>query len=111
MLKGKEFLQSKNIWFNPSIYDFVNKIKYNVDKLLDDYAVYIINYYENKKNDKNKSKSVSEYFDNDVFIQNVCLSYRHDFGLMSKKQQNELIFECKEWMRAIKNNENVKKYE
>ena len=38
------------------------------------------------------------------FIQNVCLSYRHDFGLMSVDEQNNLIFEAKEWIRAITNN-------
>ena len=45
-------------------------------------------------------------FSDDKFIGNVCLSYRHDFGLMSKDEKDKLIFECKEWMRAIKNNAN-----
>jgi hypothetical protein len=47
-------------------------------------------------------------FDDEMFIANVCLSYRHDFGLMSKEDQNKLIFDCKEWMRAIKNNYDAK---
>lgn len=38
------------------------------------------------------------------FIQNVCLSYDHSFGLMSQKEQDSLMFQCKEWFRAILNN-------
>jgi len=40
----------------------------------------------------------------DKFINNVCLSYRHDFGLLSEKEQNHIKFELKEWFRAINNN-------
>ena len=40
----------------------------------------------------------------DTFIDNVCLSYRHDFGLMAEQDRQRLRFECKEWMRAISNN-------
>jgi hypothetical protein len=43
-------------------------------------------------------------FSDEKYILNVCLSYRHDFGLLSKEEQDTLKFECKEWMRAIKNN-------
>ena len=49
--------------------------------------------------------SVSNRFSDKKFIDNVCLSYRHDFGLLSKDKQKKVRFECKEWMRAIKNNE------
>ena len=49
--------------------------------------------------------SVSNRFSDTKFIDNVCLSYRHDFGLLDKKEQDKVRFECKEWMRAIKNNE------
>ena len=49
--------------------------------------------------------NVSNRFSDQKFIDNVCLSYRHDFGLMTDKEKDKLIFECKEWMRAIKNNE------
>ena len=47
---------------------------------------------------------VSERFNNEDFITNVCLSYRHDYGLLSNNDRNILRFECKEWMRAIINN-------
>ena len=47
---------------------------------------------------------MSEDYDN-KFIINVCLSYRHDFGLLNKEEQDRIMFECKEWMRAIKNNQ------
>ena len=43
-------------------------------------------------------------FNSDIFINNVCLSYRHDFGLMVEQEKQRLRFECKEWMRAISNN-------
>lgn len=47
---------------------------------------------------------VSKRYLDDKFKANVCLSYRHDFGLMSKDEQDMLMFEAKEWMRAIINN-------
>lgn len=40
----------------------------------------------------------------DKFIGNVCMSYRHDFGLMSDEDRKKLIFEAKEWIRTIINN-------
>ena len=43
-------------------------------------------------------------FNSDTFIDNVCLSYRHDFGLIAEQDRQRLRFECKEWMRAISNN-------
>jgi hypothetical protein len=48
--------------------------------------------------------SVISRFNSDTFIENVCLSYRHDFGLMTEQDRQRLRFECKEWMRAISNN-------
>jgi len=48
--------------------------------------------------------NVSERFNDEDFITNVCLSYRHDYGLLSNNDRNILRFECKEWMRAILNN-------
>lgn len=46
--------------------------------------------------------------DTEKFIDQVCLSYRHDFGFMDKTQQNRLRFECKEWIRAINSNTKTK---
>ena len=43
-------------------------------------------------------------FNSETFIENVCFSYRHDFGLLKEDDKKKSIFECKEWMRAIKNN-------
>jgi hypothetical protein len=51
----------------------------------------------------NKGAVISR-FNSDTFIDNVCLSYRHDFGLMAEQDRQRLRFECKEWMRAISNN-------
>lgn len=39
-----------------------------------------------------------------AFIDNVCLSYRHDFGLMKENEQNNLRVECKYWLISIINN-------
>lgn len=47
---------------------------------------------------------VTHLFVDPLFIDNVCLSYRHDFGLLSQEDQERIRFECKEWMRAIENN-------
>ena len=49
--------------------------------------------------------NVSKRFSDPKFIDNVCISYRHDFGLLSEQEKDKVRFECKEWLRAIKNNE------
>ena len=38
------------------------------------------------------------------FLSNVCLSYRHDFGLLSEKEREDTMFEAKEWLMAILKN-------
>ena len=38
------------------------------------------------------------------FMENNCLSYRHDFGLMSDEERSALRFEYREWIRAMYNN-------
>lgn len=42
--------------------------------------------------------------ENTKLIDNMCISYRHDFGWMDKEHQDKLRFECKEWLRAYENN-------
>jgi hypothetical protein len=37
----------------------------------------------------------------DADYYNACLSYRHDFGLMSGEDRQKLVFEAKEWARAF----------
>jgi hypothetical protein len=44
--------------------------------------------------------------DNNAFVENVCLSFRHDFGLLSEQDKQKIRFECMEWIRAINNNKN-----
>lgn len=39
-----------------------------------------------------------------LLVDNMCLSYRHDFGLMSPEDKQNLRFECREWLRAYRNN-------
>ena len=69
------------------------------------YAIDLIKKIAEEYENQCKNQSVSQRFNDEKFISNVLISYRHDFGLLSEEQQNELRFECKEWMRAIKNNE------
>lgn len=40
----------------------------------------------------------------DKYVDNICLSYRHDFGLMDADEKYKYRFKCREWMRAINNN-------
>jgi len=42
--------------------------------------------------------------DNSKLVDNMCMSYRHDFGLMAEQDKQTLRFECKEWLRAYENN-------
>jgi len=41
---------------------------------------------------------------NDQSIEDNCLSYRHDYGLMSEGDKETLRFEYTEWVRAMINN-------
>lgn len=50
-----------------------------------------------------KSK-LREIFMDEKFIGNVCLSYRHDYGLMPEEHRKLLESECKQWMISIINN-------
>lgn len=36
----------------------------------------------------------------DEMINSVCMSYRHDFGLLTNEEQNKIISEATEWLRA-----------
>lgn len=36
----------------------------------------------------------------DEQVASACLSYRHDFGLISEKDRAALMFEAREWLRA-----------
>lgn len=42
--------------------------------------------------------------DNMKLVNNMCGSYRHDFGLMAEQDKQALRFECMEWLRAYENN-------
>jgi hypothetical protein len=37
----------------------------------------------------------------DEQIDSACLNYRHDFGLLSVTEQDELRFQAKEWAEAL----------
>lgn len=44
-----------------------------------------------------------------IFLSNVCLSYRHDFGLLPPEVQCTLMNMCRRWIMAISNNLDLKK--
>lgn len=37
----------------------------------------------------------------DQQVDSACLSFRHDFGLLDRKQQDSLRFQCRQWSEAI----------
>jgi hypothetical protein len=43
-------------------------------------------------------------FENEKLVSNMCISFRHDFGLLPKLIQEDLKRDCKEWLRAYDNN-------
>jgi len=63
-----------------------------------------MNIIHNAQNQPSCLGAALSRFNSDTFIDNVCLSYRHDFILMAEQDRQRLRFECKEWMRAISNN-------
>lgn len=56
------------------------------------------------------SMSAEKIFSDEYFIDDVCLSYRHDFGLMNEEDKEKIRFQCKEWMRSMINNFDYHKY-
>lgn len=63
----------------------------------------IVSYYREEDDFILKEKVISR-FNSDRFINNVCLSYRHDFGLLADPERESVRRNCKYWMRAILNN-------
>jgi hypothetical protein len=59
-----------------------------------------------KEEEKKFQEKLEKLFNSEKFIGNVCLSYDHSFGIMEETKKRYLIFQCKEWMRAINNNLN-----
>lgn len=51
-----------------------------------------------------RERSAGELPEDEKFIDNICISFRHDFGLMEDEQRNRLRFDASEWIRAINNN-------
>lgn len=54
-------------------------------------------------------KAAISRFSTDAFIDNVCLSFRHDFPILSLNDKENIRKQCKEWMRAILSNWNYHK--
>jgi hypothetical protein len=33
-------------------------------------------------------------------VYNACMNYRHDFGLLSEAEKQQIVFEAREWLSA-----------
>lgn len=53
-----------------------------------------------KEFDKIRVKLPAELTDKQAL--SICLSYRHDFGLLPETDKESHIWVCKEWYRAIR---------
>ena len=42
--------------------------------------------------------------DPESFVDSICLTYRHDFGLLREEEKNKVRFECREWLHAFEYN-------
>ncbi|MDB4378325.1 hypothetical protein N9Z41_01005 [bacterium] len=51
-----------------------------------------------------KSDSELLPYKDEKLIGNMCLSFRHDFGLLPKLIQDDLKRDCKNWLIAYENN-------
>ena len=52
----------------------------------------------------NTTSNFTVSVDDATLIDNMCMSYCHDFGLMAEQDRQALRFECAEWLRAYRNN-------
>jgi hypothetical protein len=93
--------------------DLQNLIKFLKDKGLEhqkinvDVLCGIIEYFAKKQETKQcniADVSNCALFENDKLVSNMCISFRHDFGLLPKLIQEDLKRDCKEWLRAYENN-------
>jgi hypothetical protein len=67
---------------------------------------HVINEDQQPQKTKDNSNTETPYSvpTDDNFIGNVCLSYDHGLGLLTPELREYIIFQCKEWIRAINNN-------
>jgi hypothetical protein len=66
-----------------------------------------MNYLRNKFNSwllKKLKCKLLELSKNDNFIGNVCLTMRHDYGMLSAIEKRSLQYECRQWILAILGN-------
>lgn len=45
-------------------------------------------------------KMVMEFVTSNYFLNNVCMYYRHDFGLLCPEEQEEYRLRAKDWLIA-----------
>ena len=57
-----------------------------------------------------KKDKLEKLFSDEFFIDDVCLSVRHDFGLMNDNDKEYMRLQCKEWMRSILYNYDYHKF-
>ena len=44
------------------------------------------------------------YITSDYFVNSVCMSYRHDFGILPEEEKELLRWEAKRWYKAWSDN-------
>ena len=59
----------------------------------------LITYWQEKQ-----KANIENLFSDQNFINNLCFSFRHDYGLLDSNEREIIKFECSEWLRAIINN-------
>ena len=80
-------------------------IMHDLDGCLSDLTALISeNYTANEDVEKMVEERLSELSNDPKFLFDICLSFRHDFGLLSAELQEGINFQAKEWLRAIQNN-------
>ncbi|MDY0388602.1 MAG: hypothetical protein RBT65_16065 [Methanolobus sp.] len=58
----------------------------------------------NKHWQEKQKANIENLFSDQNFINNLCFSFRHDYGLLDSNERDIIKFECSEWLRAIINN-------
>ena len=89
-----------------SNYSLYNQLQQsNQDNLLSDLTALISEHYTaNEEVKKMVEEKLRELSNDPKFLFDICLSFRHDFGLLSAELQEGINFQAKEWLRAIQNN-------
>ena len=94
-------------WFVKAISIDMTRFELNKDteQCFSDLTALISEHYTaNEEVEKMVEEKLRELSNDPKFLFDICLSFRHDFGLLSAELQEGINFQAKEWLRAIQNN-------